>query len=331
MASVARVRALVMGGNRYIGLNLVFELARQGHDVTIMNSHEAPMPEGARRLHGDRQVPGTITTVLGPHRDDFDIVFDNTAYQVKDLEPMVELFAGRVQHFAFTSSVAVYRRTFVQPVLETFRTHHPRDSAPVKAYGVGKVQCEQYLHQLYQEHGFPYTVFRVSHTIGPRSPLPSREPIYFERLTRGRPILIPGEGFPFVNLVHVADVATLMVSIIGNPAAIGQIYNVSGAEYASVLGCVRMMAAAAGTEAEIIHVPVETARQLRAPLMHWHEGVNGGSVYSIDKALRELDWTPRFGLEAGYQDSYDWWASEGRDRYEYDFSLDDEVLAMLGR
>ena len=43
-----------MGGNRYIGLHLVFELARQGHDVTIMNSHEAPMPEGARRIHADR-------------------------------------------------------------------------------------------------------------------------------------------------------------------------------------------------------------------------------------------------------------------------------------
>jgi nucleoside-diphosphate-sugar epimerase len=319
-----------MGGNRYIGLNLVFELARQGHDVTIMNSHEAPMPEGARRLHGDRQVPGTITEVLGPHRDDFDVVFDNTAYHVQDLEPMVELFAGRVQHFAFTSSVAVYRRTFVQPVLETFRTHDRRDTAPVKAYGVGKVQCEQYLDGLFKEHGFPCTVFRVAHTIGPRSPLPSREPIYFERLTRGRPILIPGEGFPFVNLIHVADVATLMASIIGNRAALGQIYNVSGAEYTSVLGCVRMMAAAAGTEAEIIHVPLELARQLGAPLMHWHEGLNGGSVYSIDKARRDLDWMPRFGLEAGYRDSYDWWASEGRDRYEYDFSLDDEVLALLG-
>ena len=74
-----------------------------------------------------------------------------------------------MQHFAFTSSVAVYRRTFVQPVLETFRSHDPHDTAPVKAYGVGKVQCEQYLDGLFQEHGFPYTVFRVSHTIGPRA------------------------------------------------------------------------------------------------------------------------------------------------------------------
>ena len=320
-----------MGGNRYIGLNLVFELARRGHEVTVMNSHEAPMPEGARRLHGDRQVPGTITEVLGPHRDEFDVVFDNTAYHVSDLEPMVELFAGRVQHFAFTSSVAVYRRTFQQPVRETFRTHDPHDPAPVKAYGVGKVQCEQYLDGLFREHGFPYTVFRVSHTIGPRSPLPTREPIYFERLTRGRPILIPGEGFPFVNLIHVADVASLMASIMGNDAAKGQIYNVSGAEFASVLGCVRMMATAAGTEADIVHVPIEMARKLRAPLMHWHEGINGGSVYSIDKALRDLDWTPAFGMQDGYQDSYDWWASEGRDRYQYDFSLDDEVLAALQR
>ena len=65
--------------------------------------------------------------------------------------------------------------------------------------------------------------------------------------------------------------------------------------------------------------------------MHWHEGLNGGTVYGIDKALHDLDWRPKFGLESGYQDSYDWWISEGRDRYEYDFSLDDEVLALLAR
>ena len=46
-----------------------------------------------------------------------------------------------------------------------------------------------------------------------------------------------------------------------------------------------------------MHVPIDVARTLRAPLMHWHEGLNGGSVYSIDKALRDLDWAPKFGLE----------------------------------
>jgi nucleoside-diphosphate-sugar epimerase len=71
---------LVSGGNRYIGMRLLFELASQGHEVSVANSHLAEMPEGTRRIHVDRTVPGTLTEVLGPHRDDFDAVFDNTAY-----------------------------------------------------------------------------------------------------------------------------------------------------------------------------------------------------------------------------------------------------------
>src|SRR5262245_56211410 len=107
-----------------------------------MNSHEAPLPEGARRLHGDRQQPGVLRDVLESHRDDFDVVFDNTAYHVSDLEPLVALFGGRVRQFVFTSSAAAYRRSYVQPVRESFRTHDPADTDPRKGYGVGKVQCE---------------------------------------------------------------------------------------------------------------------------------------------------------------------------------------------
>jgi nucleoside-diphosphate-sugar epimerase len=93
------MRALVTGGNRYIGLHLLFELARRGHEVTVANSHLADMPEGCRRIHVDRTQPGALRDALGPHRDEFDIVFDNTAYTVPDLEPMIELFGGRDQQF----------------------------------------------------------------------------------------------------------------------------------------------------------------------------------------------------------------------------------------
>ncbi|MDQ1396664.1 MAG: hypothetical protein QOG64_1923, partial [Acidimicrobiaceae bacterium] len=31
------MRVLVLGGNRYIGLQLVFELARRGHELTVLN------------------------------------------------------------------------------------------------------------------------------------------------------------------------------------------------------------------------------------------------------------------------------------------------------
>jgi nucleoside-diphosphate-sugar epimerase len=323
------MRALVLGGNRYIGLHLVFELARRGFDVTVMNSHVAPLPEGARRLHGDRRRPGVLREVLEPHRDEFDIVYDNTAYQVDDLVPLVGLFGGRVRQFVFTSSVAVYKRSFVQPVREHFARHAPDDPDPRKAYGAGKVACEDHLAQLHRTEGFPATSLRVTHTVGPRTPLASREPVFFARLEQGRPILVPGEGFPFVHLVHVQDVARLMVAVAGNERAIGEQYNVGGAEITSILGCVRLMARAVGVEAEVVHVPLDIARRARPPLVHWGEGLVGGAMFSIDKALAQLDWEPSYGLEAAYRDSYEWFRTEGRDRYEYDFSGDDAVLAEL--
>jgi nucleoside-diphosphate-sugar epimerase len=324
------VRALVMGGNRYIGLSLVEELVRRGHDVTVMNSHEAPLPASVRRLHGDRRIPGAITEALGPHRDDFDIVYDNTAYTVADLEPMLELFTGRVRHFVFTSSSAVYRRSLVQPATEQSATHDPHDDAPAKSYGVNKVRCERLLAAAGDRHGLPYTVLRVGHTLGPRSPLSTRDPGFFARLEQRRPILIPGDGFPFIQLVHIADVASLMAAVAGNTRAVGGTYNVFGAEFASLLNLVRIMARVVGVEPRIVHVPLDTARLLHPPLVHWGEALMGGSVFSIDRALSELDWRPAFGLESGYRDSWDWYRHGGRARYEFDFSHDDDVLARLG-
>lgn len=325
------MRVLVTGGNRYIGLELVRTLARDSHDVTVINSHEVALPAGVQRLHADRRMPGEFQRVLEPHRDDFDVVFDNTAFTLDDLQPMVDMFRGRVQHYVFTSSTAAYRRSFIQPMRETFRTHDAADDDPRKSYGVNKVRCEQLLLAEHQQHGFPTTSLRVSHTLGPRSPLVTRDPIFFARLEQGRPIFLPGEGLPFLSLVHIADVASLMVSIIGNQRAAGQLYNVTGTEVTSIAGAVHFMAQAVGVKPNIVFVPLEVARRYHPPLVHWGEAIMGGGIYSNDKALAELEWRPQFGIEAGYRHSYEWFDTEGRDLYEYDFSRDDELLASLGR
>lgn len=324
------MRVLVLGGNRYIGLHLVLELARRGHDITLLNSHEVPLPAGVRRLHGDRQQAGVLEHALSPHRDAFDAVFDNTSYTPKDVTPLIELFRGRVQHFVFTSSTAVYRRSFVQPVLESFRRHDPRDEDPRKAYGVGKVQVEDLLATEHARSGFPFTTLRVGHTLGPMSPLASRDPVFFARLEQKRPIPIPGEGLPLVHLIHVADVASCMASVIETERSVGQAYNVVGREAATVSAMIQLMARAVGVEAQLLHVPMEIARRAQPPLVHWGEALTGSVYFSQGKALRELPWSPRFGLEDGYRDSYEWFVREGRSRYTFDFSRDEALIAQLG-
>ena len=324
------MRALVTGGNRYIGLDLVFELARRGHEVTVVNSHEAPLPGGARRIVCDRTQPGALAAALAPHRDAFDVIFDHTAYHPSDTAPLIELFAGRIRHYVFTSSQAVYRRSYVQPLREHFRRHAPDNPDPRSAYGVGKVQCEDHLLGLWERDRLPVTILRVGHTFGPRSPVATRDPAFFARIESGRPILIPGEGYAALSLVHVKDVARLMASLIGNEAVKGQAYNVSGAEVTTIVGVVHLVARAMRMSAKVVEVPIEIARRQTPPLLHWGEGLNGAAMLSIDKALRDIDWTPEFGIEDGYRDSYDWYVREGRGRYEFDFTRDEALLAQIG-
>jgi len=325
------VRVLVSGGNRYIGLELVRELAAAGHDVTVINSHEVVLPEGVKRIHADRRQPGAFEAALGDHRDDFDVFFDNTAFTPDDVRPMVELFRGRLAHYVFTSSQAVYRRSFVLPIREDFSRHDPADDDPRKAYGVGKVRCEDLLLKEFADHGFPATCLRVGHTMGPRSPAPTRDPIFFARLEAGRPVLVPGDGFAVTQLVHINDVARCMIALMGNERVKGEAYNVSGAEVASILGVIHLVARAMGVTPDIIHVPQSVGRSHRPPLLHWGESVAGSAIMSIDKALDHLDWVPRFGIEAGYADSWAWYQAEGRGNYAFDFSAEEALLARLDR
>jgi nucleoside-diphosphate-sugar epimerase len=322
------MRVLVLGGNRYIGRHLVEELARRGHHVTVFNSHPSPLPEGVRRLHGDRQQPGVIEAVLGPERESFDAVFDNTSYQTTDVTPLVELFRGRVQHYVFTSSTAVYLWPDVQPVTEESAVSDDDAVNPSRGYGAGKVRCERFLRTEFERIGFPATSLRVGHTLGPHSPLP-REHAFFARMKAGRPILVPGDGMPFVHLVHVDDVASAMCAVLSTSASAGQVYNVNGAQFSSIATYLRKMAAAAGVEPSLVFVPRDVAKTIRPPILHWAEWYRGGVVFSIEKARRELNWEPAFTLESGLADSYRWFADEGHGWYSQDFSRDDELLKML--
>jgi nucleoside-diphosphate-sugar epimerase len=324
------MRVLVTGGNRYIGLDLVFELAKHGHAVTVVNSHEVPMPEGVRRIHCDRTKPGALLDALTPHRDAFDALFDHTAYRPADMEPLLELFRGRIQHYVFTSSQAVYRRSFVQPLREDFRRHAPDNTDPRSAYGVGKVQCEDHLFALAKSEKLPVTILRVGHTLGPRSAAATRDPALFARIEAGRPVLIPAEGFAALSLVHINDVARLMTALLGNDKVKGEAYNVSGSEVTTIVGVVHLVARAMGMTARVVEVPMEIARRQHPPLLHWGEGMAGTAILSIDKALRDIAWTPRFGIESGYRDSWEWFVREGRSRYTFDFARDDALLAELG-
>jgi nucleoside-diphosphate-sugar epimerase len=325
------MKVLVMGGNRYIGLQLVRELVEQGHAVTVLNSHETPLlAKEVTRLHGDRHEPGLLERVLGPLSDSFDAVFDNTSYSPEHLAPMIEIFRGKVKHYIFTSSIAVYEMSLAQPVTEDAAVGRDAATALYGAYAAGKVHCEELLQREHADNGLPFTSLRITHTCGPMSPAVSREPGTFKRLEEGRPLLIAGKVEAMVHFIHTRDAARALVAALGKPRAAGQIYNVAGKEFSSIVNYMRLMAAAVGVEPEIIVMPNDLPAHLRSPIVHWLEASRGSMVISIDKIRSELGWEPRLSIAEGLADSYRWFAHEdGREKYEYDFSADEEVLAEI--
>ena len=112
------MKVLVMGGTRFNGLALVHELRRHGHAVTIFNrgQTEAAIPRGVRRLLGDRKDHASMAAVFAG--EEFDCVFDISAYTPDDVRGMIEIFRGRTGHYVFASSTVIYAASKVLPISE---------------------------------------------------------------------------------------------------------------------------------------------------------------------------------------------------------------------
>eukprot|EP00959_Pyramimonas_sp_CCMP1952_P097501 2038143-Pyramimonas_sp.AAC.1 len=53
------------------------------------------------------------------------------------------------------------------------------------------------------------------------------EQYFFDRIVRGRPILIPDSGCQLVGLSHYEDCGNLMAAVVGNAKALRNTYNLT--------------------------------------------------------------------------------------------------------
>ena len=312
------MRVLVMGGTRFIGVYLTQMLVKEGHEVVLFNRGNKPAPvAGVTCIAGDRTDPQQIRDKLAG--ENFDAIFDNNGRKLGDTQPLADLFAGRVRHFVYVSSAGVYLKSDAMP-------HVEGDAVDPESRHKGKFQTENYL----AEQGVPFTSVRPVYIYGPLNYNPL-EAWFFDRLTRDRPLPIPGNGLYLTQLGHVGDLAASMVAILGNERAIGQIYNISGDRYVTFDGLARACAVAVGKSPEtieLLHYEPKTfdfGKRKAFPLRAQH------FFADITKAKAELNWQPQFDLIAGLKDSFenDYLANE-KDKAAPDFSTDEEILKALG-
>jgi nucleoside-diphosphate-sugar epimerase len=326
---------LVIGGTRFNGLHLVYELTKNGHNVTVLNRGitEASLPKAIRRVYADRkdieQLKGALQNL------NFDVVFDISAYVLEDVEYITEVLKGHTGHYIFASSTVVYDKTDILPITEDFPVNSTSQQSD---YGRNKLVCEAFLTRLYREQNFPITIARFSMVFGPDNNLINREQRMFMRMLSNRKILIPGRGTTLSQIGHVDDEARALRMMARDSQTFGEIYNVTGKDYFSDEGYVDTCAKVLGVSPEKIFIPDsimdkmainirQTLIQRLAPYIHlWDHN----TLFSIDKLRKHLKYEPDYNLESAMTQTFEWFQSNNmHNTREYDFSDEDKLIAIL--
>jgi nucleoside-diphosphate-sugar epimerase len=247
------MRVLFIGGTGMISAATSRMAVARGHEVHLLNrgSRAGELP-GSRDLIADVRDRDAVRTALGEM--EFDAVVDWIAFTRDDVERDLELFRGRAAHYVFISSASVYQK----PPEHYLVTESTPLANPFWAYAQGKIACEERLMRACRDDGFPATIVRPSMTYDRNLPIALGgwgTYTLADRMLRGRPVIVHGDGSSLWVVTHADDLARGLLGLLGNERAVGEAFHVTSAEVLTWDQIYRTIAQALGVEAAIVHVP----------------------------------------------------------------------------
>jgi nucleoside-diphosphate-sugar epimerase len=268
------MKVLFIGGTGVIS-SACSELAIQnGIELFLLNrgTSSHPAPRGATVLQADARDPSALRQALGDRQ--FDAVVDWVVFKPEQLEADIELFRGRTGQYVFISSASAYQTPPAQlPVTESTLLDNP-----FWQYSRDKIACEERLVRAYREEKFPMTIVRPSHTYSPFS-LPFEGGwTVVDRMLRGKPVIVHGDGTSLWTLTHHRDFAKGFVGLLGNSRAIGEAVHITSDEWLSWNQIFELVAQAAGAKPHLVHVPSELIASYDAG---WGASLLGDKAHSM--------------------------------------------------
>jgi 2-alkyl-3-oxoalkanoate reductase len=297
------VRALVRPGE------VTDRLVSQGVEICLGDMKDRPSLAAA--VNGVERVIhcAARTGPWGPRAD-------YEATNVRGLQDLLELsLAAGVQRFVHVSSVIVYGADVGGAADENaamvIEPHNP--------YNWSKVTGERVVEKYIKEKKAAITIVRPGWVYGPRD---GNSFGRFASMVKNGKMVVIGSGKNHVPLVYVTDVAEGILLAASAPAAAGEAYTFVNDEPVTQNEFFEALAKELQVPSPSIHVPYRLARligdsaeaafqlariQQSPPLTRYGAQLLGGeNRLSVQKARRELGWSPEVNVAEGVRRGVAW-------------------------
>ena len=266
-------RFLVTGGAGFIGSHLVHALLGEGHVVRVLDDLSSGnlknLPQQVELIEADVTDPAAVDSAL----DGVDGCFHLAAiasvarshrewlrtHQV-NLTGTINVFdqarasrRHREVPVVYASTAAIYGNC------GNFRVDEESPAAPLSAYGADKHACELHARVAGAIHGLPTVGLRFFNLYGPRqdplSPYSGVVSIFADRLLRGEPVEIYGDGEQARDFTFISDAVCALRHAMRAATTSAFVFNVCTGKATSVRDLAQTVAELCGTELIVHHRP----------------------------------------------------------------------------
>ena len=195
----------------------------------------------------------------------------------------------------------------------------------------GLLGGEDALLERHRREGWPVTIVRPTHVMGPLNTR-NNETFFMDRIARGRPVLVPGDGGWLRQFGHVGDLGDAMAAMLGDPRTHGQAYNVMGDDVVTQVGFVELIAEVMGRPVALRHFDPALLKAFDKPGPFFGQNLvyDCHAVHTTGKLRTELGIRPAYTLAGGLRQTWEWYRGLGALDRPLDTAFEDALLAKLG-
>jgi nucleoside-diphosphate-sugar epimerase len=324
------LKALVTGGNGFIGSSIVRRLLKEDHEVRVIARNQrrvnlvADLP--IEFIQGDILDEDCVNTAC----DGVDIVFHfaslfrsaglpDSHYRdvhVKGTEMLLRTaLKHKVKRFIHCSTVGVLGHIKNPPANEK-SPYNPGD-----IYQITKVEGEKFALKFYQDTALPLVVIRPAPVYGPGD----TRLLKLFKIAKQKVSLVIGKGDIFFHMIYIDDLVQGIIQAATHEKAVGEIFIIGSEENLFLNDLIDLMADVLNAPKFKLHLPAKPFQLLGSACetickpLHINPPIFRRRVdfftksrsFDISKAKTILGYQPHISLKTGLERTAKWYKENG--------------------